>query len=130
MRVIFRLYRTAKIRTDQLKGLVGFELSAPNDKTAVALKEKYGPHFAYGFRIFWQDSAPEFRTTVVGIEAMAFDVGAPGGTPVAGLVTCDPISSEQIHRLDGALHSEIQRLGLPTSSGDEYEWRGWYEIKP
>ena len=129
MRVIFKIYRTAKVATEHLKSAVGLEADAPNDVASEALKEKFGPHMAYSFKVFWPD--PEgYKTTIVGMAAMGFELEETDGTPKAaeGLVTCDPIDEETTHRVDGALRSELQRLGLWTEA-DDYEWRGWFEIK-
>jgi len=129
MRVIFKIYRTAKVPTGHLKGAVGLELNEANDKADLEVKKKFGPHMAPGFRIFWPET-PGFKTTLIGMEAMGFDVGRPEDTPEApeGIVTCDPISPEDTARIDGALRSELMRLGLWTEA-DDYEWRGWYQLK-
>lgn len=130
MRIIFKIYRTAKVGTADLKGAAGLALDADNDVANQALRKKYGPHMAPGFRIFWPEPAG-FKSTAVGIEAMSFNLGTLGSSPHAteGLVTCDPIKEHTTHRIDGALRSELMRLGVWTEA-DDYEWRGWYEIKP
>lgn len=128
MRVIFKIYRVARIETRDIKAAVGLGLADSNDKADMAIRDKYGP-LAYNFKIFWP-SPDGFKTTIAGVEAMGFDLGEPGGTPSSaeGLVTCGPIDSKLTHRIDGALKSELERIGIWTEA-DDYSWRGWYEIK-
>ena len=127
MRVIFRLYRTITIPTEHMKGILSLEADAQNDVADQKMKELYGPHFSPGFKVFWPEE-PGYRKTVVGIEAMAFDVGSPG-TAQAGFVSCDPIHNDAVQRLDGALEGELRRIGIYNTKAEDHQWRGYYEIK-
>jgi len=123
MRVAVKIYRTVKVPTAHLKQSVGLETEAPNDKADLAVKETFGPHMAPGLKIFWPEPAG-FKTTVVGMEALGFDVPVPTQTPQAtdALTMCDPINDRDTHRIDGSLRGELMRMGLWTEAKD-YEWR-------
>lgn len=123
------LYRTVTVPTEHLKGIVALELDSNNDVADRKIKEAYGPHFAPGFRIFWSREAT-IRKTVVGMEVMAFDVSDSKVAQSADLVICDPIYPEAIHRIDGALQSELRRMGIYVTEVEDHEWRMWVEKKP
>lgn len=129
MRVTVKLYRATQVPTEHLKACAGLEPTAANDKADKAIRERFGPHLAFGFHIFWPEE-PGFRTTVVGMEAMSFDLVMPDATPKAaeGLVNCDPLDPKDIDRMDGALRCELQRMGIWTEP-DDYQWRARYEVK-
>jgi len=126
LRINIRQYRTVTIPTDHVKSSAGLEPNAPNDKAAQQIKERYGPHMAPGFKIFWSEEAA--RKTVVGMEVMSFELSDPK-VAQAGLIIHDPISPDEVHRVDGALYSELCRLGIYYTKPDDYEWRIWYELK-
>ena len=139
MRVTFKIYRTAKVRTEDLKSVSGLAPEATNDKAAKALSARFGPHFAFGFKVFWgtdpcvmdeRASGSPHSWTVAGVEAMGVELAGPGDTPKAfeGLASLDYMDEKGKHRLDGALASELQRMGL-WSDADKFEWRGWYEVR-
>jgi hypothetical protein len=130
MRVNVTIYRTVKIPTEYIKGCVGLEISAKSDQAADSIKKCFGPHMAPGFKIFWPEPA-EFKSTIVGMEALGFDAPVPTQIPQAAnaLTLCDPIDSEDTHRIDGALRSELMRMGIPTET-DDYEWRIETKVKP
>ena len=126
-RIIFRIYRTITVPTEHMKGTLGLDQDAPNDKADLKLKEVFGPHFSPGFKVFWPEE-PGYRKTVVGIEAMSFEVGKTG-VAQAGFVTCDPIHADVVHRLDGSLEGELRRLGIYMTKAEDHEWRGYYEVR-
>lgn len=130
MRVIVTIYRTAKIPTSHILGCVGLEVGATTEEASTALKKRYGPYMAPGFKVFWPNP-PEFKSTIVGMEALGFDAPVPTKVPQAAnaLTLCDPINHDAVHRVDGALWSELNRLGIPTRA-EEYEWRVETSVKP
>ncbi len=130
MKVKVQLYRVASVQADDIRHVVGCQGKA--SEVLATLREKFGP-LAGGIRVFWNIVPDEGQgesdpmMAYVGIEAMAFDVGTDV-IPVAGLVQTDPMSSEDLFKLDGALESELARWGLYMPS-EAYEWRCYYEVK-
>jgi hypothetical protein len=91
------------------------------------IRKTFGPHMAPGLKIFWpEDSA--YNKVAVGMEAMAFDINNPS-IAQAGLVSSDPLDPATTHRLDGALESELRRMGIYITEVKNHEWRAWYEVK-
>ena len=125
MKVSVRQYRVAKVPTEHIKAAVGLPVDAPTSAAMTAVTERFGP-LAYRLKIFWPEDA-SFRTTIVGIETMGFEMNV-AKVPHAGIVDHDPTIPEDIHRADGALHSELTRMGIYVDF-DEFEWRTAFEIK-
>lgn len=144
MQVYIKIYRTAKVDTEHLKGCVGMEKDEHPEVVMQALQEKFGP-MAHGIKVFWTEQAkpsnyrfsedgeqPDqnligvFRTTIVGIEVMGFNMTAK--FPQAGVASADPLNKVAIDRVDGALASELTRWGL-VADPDEFEWRCWYDLR-
>lgn len=121
-----KLYRVAKVHTAQLKGACGLELDSDNQKASEELKKRFGPHFAHGFKVFWPE-VPAYSITLVGMEAMAFDVKSDK-VPCAGVVQSDPLDDHAVSRLDGMLLGELSRLGIYYEHKD-VEWRMYYSVK-
>lgn len=124
MRLNVGLYRVVQVPTEHLKAAVGLEMDASSDLAAEKLREKFGV-LTPGVRIFW--AADEWRTTIVGIKTVWFDA-RDASIPQAGVVSCDPLFPEDIHRADGALQATLLRFGI-TTRPEEYEWRCWWELK-
>jgi hypothetical protein len=120
VKATIRLLRVAKIPTSHLLSSAGLEVGAPISQAKEALKQQYAP-FAPGLSIFWQ----EHSVTLVGMEVMAYSVDA-NQIPCAGIISGDPCIAEDVHRADGALQCELQRIGI-WSQITEYEWRVQYE---
>jgi hypothetical protein len=142
MKLSVRLYRTVTVPTDHIAGVVGLDdkgvptsvltdlhdaqRTRKDQKAALAnlefaVRKEFWP-FARGIRFFFDP-----HKTVVGVEAMAFDVSEVN-TAMAGLIDADPAVAEDIARLDGALESELGRMGL-TVDFDDFTWRLAYEVK-
>lgn len=137
MKLIVKLYRVTTVQTAELIAAAGLdpekslELGASNpvpftsQKLAVRIKEQYGNH-PPRFKIFYPTELFMNKTTV-GIEVMGFNILA-AETPHAGLVLADPMNPQDIDRVDGAIESELNRLGIGTDF-EGYEWRQSYEVK-
>lgn len=121
------MYRVVTVPTVHLKASAGLELDVPNDKSEEKIKESFGPHLAPGFKIFWNVS-DTYPKTLCGMEAMRFDIPEPD-IASAGLVECDPVNQDDIHRLDGALQSELRRFGIYVTRVEDHEWRMYYNVK-
>ena len=121
-----KIYRTARVPTEILKGAAGLDRDANPGVAHDQLVQRYAP-FAPRLRIFWPSTQGDVGMTIVGMEAQAFSVEADDIVPRAGLVNCDPVRPEDVSQIDGALHSELERMGVYTTV-DDYEWRAWYEV--
>jgi len=123
MKLIAKLFRVTTIRTAELIAAVGKdpldEISGP--ELALLVRQKFRP-LAPRFQ-FWTSGSK----TIVGIEVMSFDI-QDANFPMAGLVQVDPIAPHEIDRVDGALESELNRMGCGTDF-DGYEYRMSYELK-
>jgi hypothetical protein len=126
MKLSVRLYRTVSIPTSHVAGVVGLDSDDFSGDTKLSeieeqLRKEFYP-FARGLRMFMDRAR-----TVVGIEAMAFDVSDVSAA-VAGLVDTDPAKPEDVARLDGALESEMSRMGLSVEF-ENFEWRLAYDTR-
>lgn len=124
MKLSIRLYRVAKIQTNHLLAAAGLPEDATGDQLLHEIQDRFGP-LAYRFKIFMDGSLG--RVSLVGMEVMGFDLRDPR-VPQAGIVEHDPLIAEDVHRVDGALHGELARLGV-FSDVEEFEWRMAYEVK-
>jgi hypothetical protein len=118
MKLIVSLYRTVDFGADWLKANLPVESSKTLEE---AIRDRFGPP-APRFRI-WKTS----RKATAGIEVMTFDVDKCD-TPQAGLVLADPMDELEVARIDGALRSELERLGIPMDA-ENIQWRLNYETK-
>lgn len=135
MKLIVKLYRVTTIPTAELIAVAGVDpeqaLASGNpmpftsQKLAAKIKEKFGSH-PPRFKIFYPNELFVNKTTV-GVEVMSFNI-LSAETPHAGLVLSDPLCPQDIDRVDGAIESELSRLGLGTDF-EGYEWRQNYEVK-
>lgn len=128
MKLTVKVYRVTYIPGDELLAAAGFDPSAPNTpghaQLMAAIKEKFSP-LANRFKIFFNTFVSQ--KLVVGMEAMSFDIQQPE-TPQAGLVMTDPMLPQDVDRIDGALESELNRMGIGADF-ENYEWRVAYETK-
>jgi hypothetical protein len=93
---------------------------------AQRLRDDFAP-FAPRVRIFWVSDDLSVAHTLVGIEVMSFTLPEVN-LPQAGVVQWDPMSPDDLARADGALQSELDRIGIPTDH-DKYEWRCSYNAR-
>lgn len=120
MKLIVSLYRTVDFGADWL--LANIPHPALTDSTIeTSLRERFGP-LAPRFKI-WRTT----QKATAGIEVMTFDVDACD-TPQAGLLLADPIDPGEIAMVDGALRSELERLGIPIEPA-LIQWRLSYQTK-
>lgn len=116
MKLRIKLYRTAKVPAKFVVAAVGAEVDSHPDVVKARLMENFGP-LAPGIVLYNEGSK-----YVVAKEIMAFDLKQQNTPFAPTLVTCDPGKPEDIHRADGALQSELSRMGIMTEPKD-YEWR-------
>ena len=127
MKLIVKMYRVTTVRTDELIAAAGYDPDSitNTEKLISVMREKFAP-FAPRFKIFYPAEI-DALTTVAGMEAMSFDV-SEAEHPRAGLVLVDPMDPNDVARTDGALESELNRIGVGTDFVG-YEWRLAYEVK-
>jgi hypothetical protein len=126
MKLTVSLYRVTTIRTAELLAAAGLEQDSNiNSPWMSLIKDAFKP-FPPRFKIFYP-ADPKAAKTVVGVEAMSFDI-TEVNVPMAGLVTADPMSPQDVDRLDGGIESELNRMGISTGF-ERYEWRIAYEVK-
>lgn len=121
MKVTVRICRTAKVPTQYVKGIVGAESSATPAQVYAGLMKEFGP-LAPGIEFF-----VEGGKTLVTKEVMAFDIRAKDTPFASGMATADMLTPTEVARMDGALESELARMGI-TTNPDEFEWRALYEV--
>jgi len=138
MKLTVRIYRAAKVKTNSLRAAAGAPDDADGRKVWSCLLERYGP-MAPTLRVFWppppegEDQPREecldgHLNAIVGLEVMSFDVPDMPRVPFSGLVEHEPLDAAEIQRIDGALESEMLRLGV-VADADKNEWRCWYEVR-
>lgn len=120
MKVIATLFRVSPFPTANL--IANIPKGDPSDLMG-RITTRFGP-LAPRFKIFVQDN----KKSYAGMEVMSFDVKAEN-LPHAALVLADPISPEEINRVDGGLRSEMERLGIDQSRFDDHHWRMEVQVK-
>lgn len=127
MKIIVKLYRTTTVPTSEVLAAAGMDpdTEGPSAPVMHALREKYGP-FPPRFEFFLPADTSVIKT-VIGMETMSFDV-PEANLPKAGLVLADPMTSQDIDRVDGAIESELGRMGISTNF-EGYEWRLAFRTK-
>jgi hypothetical protein len=120
MKMTVRVCRAAKVPTKYLTGCVGAALDATPDQVHKSIKDNFGP-LTPGLLFFVEDTK-----TVIVKEVMSFNIKAQN-LPFAGLVDADMLSPREISRVDGAIESELARMGI-SSVPEEFEWRALYEV--
>ena len=128
MKLTGKLYRATTIRTAELVAACGkdSETEMSGAELAALVKSQYGP-LTPRFTIFYPGDTRFSKTLVVGLEIMCFDVQEVK-TPMAGLVMADPMKPQDVDRADGAIESELNRLGIWTDFAS-YDYKFSYEIK-
>ena len=116
MRFKIKVYRAAKVPAKFIVAAVGADTDSPPDVVKAKLVENFAP-MAPGIALY-----AEGNKYVITKEIMAFDIRQAGTPFAATMVECDPLLTHEIHRADGALESELNRMGITTDPKD-YEWR-------
>jgi hypothetical protein len=126
MKIIVKLYRVTTIRTAELLAAAGEDPESEMTGTELSqlVKDNFGPLHPT-LQIFYPADT-SFRKTVVGMEAMLFDL-QDVNIPQSGLIMVDPISPQDVDRIDGAVEAELNRMGISTDF-ECFEWRMVYQI--
>ncbi len=117
MKVIVDILRATKIKVNDLLAILGDEPNQNSMKEINShLVESFGP-LANGFKILWsgdENTAPVGQEVIVGIEVIQFRMD-----DVCNVVSSeslfhhvDKLTDKEINRVDGALFSELNRLGI------------------
>ena len=124
MKIICSLIRICPFPTENLEANLTAPIGAAIAKSLEErLADRFGP-LAPRFKIWRQDG----KRSYAGIEVMTFDFNAEN-TPQAGLVMVDPIIAEEVQQVDGALRSEMERLGIDQFKMKDHHWRMEYKQK-
>jgi len=89
------------------------------------IKEVYGP-MAPRFKVYWPGSAIQGAAYAT-MEVASFEVKDPN-VPQAGLSTVDAMNEKEILLADGALLSELSRIGVFVD-GKDITWRLLYDVR-
>lgn len=116
MKLKIKFYRTAKIPAKFIVAAVGAEPDATPEIIVDKLMRSFKP-LAPGIVLYH-----EGNKYIVAKEVMAFDLRQTNTPFAPTVVNCDPGKPEDIHRTDGALQSELARMGIMSEPKD-YEWR-------
>lgn len=130
-----QLVRSVQINTQELVWSIWGQaasrigLLVSEKECDLAWKEKYGP-VASKMRIFWNfrqlDLLP--KTTTIGTVVMSFKLDK-AEQPQAGSIEADFLSREEVLRQEGALLSELERMGLfVITNEDPFEWKLAYSL--
>lgn len=122
MKIICTLFRVSPFPTANIEA--NLASPGPQPATAVPLTERLADRFgplAPRFKIWLQTS----KKSYAGIEVMTFDFKATD-VPQAGLILADPVCPDEIQRVDGALRSEMERLGIDQNKISDHHWRMEY----
>lgn len=122
MKLKVRICRAAKVPTGFLKGCVGAEMDALPDQVYAKILENFAP-LAPGFDFYIESSK-----SLVTKEVMAFNIQAKNTPFACGMSTADMLDPIEIARVDGAIESELNRMGISSTPGD-YEYRVLYEVE-
>lgn len=135
MKLDATLYRVVQVPLEHLWAVSGLKTGEHWSKLEPEIRKRYGM-MAPRFKMFvapiamTEDPEDVFLTEpgncLCGIEVMRFSV-KEAHRPQAGLVTADPVSREAILMADGALGSELERIGIEIDPL-QIEWRMGYVV--
>jgi len=132
MKLKVQLMRTVMIPTQELAwALFGHDLKPVGRiECEEQLRKKFGPA-ANGIRFFWNfsDLSALPNQTVVGIEIMSFDI-SQADLPHEGLIEADFLNKSEVLRREGALLSELERIGIYLMMAENpFDWRVVYGVE-
>lgn len=139
MKTTVKLYRITTINCGQLAAAASIDVEKLESIAHLesVVRKAFYP-LAPRFRIFYPSEQlfeavkPIMRSAwafpgQAGMECMSFDI-LEASRPQAGMVLTDPMLPQDVDRVDGALESELNRLGIGKDF-DGFEWRMTYDIK-
>lgn len=134
MKVTLKVCRAAKIRMEHIRAAAGVDPMDSGQKALQAIHERYGP-MAPTFKLIPPptidgDAQPDddYPYAIALMEVMRFDEMTEPGLPRCGVVEHEPLNAAEVHRVDGALESELGRIGIPVDA-EYFQWRSYYEIR-
>ena len=116
MKTTVEIFRAIKVRTSELLGIVGLDTKSAYSPAQVVEKimEDFGPSID-NFKILWTpDQDLDQNYTLCGVSVIRFDMAdIDEAVPQTKLFHyLDDITVENLNRVDGALFSELNRLGI------------------
>ncbi len=129
MKVIVDIIRSTKIKTKDVLNILGLDsknttITEANDK----LVSQFGP-LAPNFKTLWTDVQSE--DLIVGIGVFQFDMSLqyPIGSNQSSLFHyMDDMNVEFMNRVDGALFSELNRIGIFTEI-EKYSFKSIMKVE-
>lgn len=130
-----QLVRAVNVKAEQLTAIANLTAAEmnriqtlPNEELKAQevdrkIKEIYGP-MALRFRLYWPGGMG-YVHAIATSEVAAFEVKDPN-VPQAGLMTVDALNERETLLTDGALVSELSRIGIYVDAKD-IEWRIVYQ---
>lgn len=132
MKLKVTLLRTVQVPTQELVWTLFGDVGKPVQRTDiyVAFREKFSP-VVKGIKFFWNfnhtKQLPE--ETTVGIEVMNFDIREAERVQ-EGLIEADFLDQDDVLRREGALLSELERIGIfLIRDTNPFGWRIYYAIE-
>lgn len=118
MKVSVEILRTVKVPVSDVYVILGlpFDEVLPAKDLKFKLSEAFGP-LANNFKFLWESNEPNpNHSTLVGMGLFKFDmdVDHPIAPSSRLFHNMDDLNPEVINRIDGALFSELTRLGIYT----------------
>ena len=130
-----QLVRAIKVKAEQLVAIANFTPAEKSQFDSLTssdphraqdvdrkIRDTFGP-MAIGFKIYWPGTTEQCATATM--EVTTFEVKEPN-VPQAGLLTVDALSEKVILLTDGALVSELSRIGVFVDAKD-INWRIVYQ---
>lgn len=132
MKLQVKLYRTVQIPTQELVWNMFKDEAKPvrREELDIFFGQKFSP-VVKSIKFFWNFShtkqLPE--QMVVGIEVMSFDI-RKAEINQQGLIETDFLDREEVLRREGALLSELERIGIfLMSAGNPFSWSVYYSTE-
>lgn len=132
MKVEVKLLRTVQVSPQEMVWNLFGDESRPVQRIECqqALIQKFGPP-AKGIHFFWNFNHTKklMYDMTVGIEVMGFDI-QDADKLQQGLIEADFLNRDEVLRREGALLSELERIGIfLIGQEDPFSWRVFYTTK-
>jgi len=132
MKVEVKLLRTVQIPTQEMVWNLFDDESRPVQRVELnqALTDKFGTP-AKGVHYFWNFNHTKRITEdmTVGIEIMRFDI-RDADRVQEGIIEADFLDKDEVLRREGALLSELERIGIFLMGNENpFGWRVYYSTQ-
>ena len=130
-----QLVRAVHVKTEQLMAIANLTAaekanleSLPSEELKALeidrkIRDAYGP-MAIRFKLYWPGGSG-YPVAIATMEMASFEIKEPN-VPKAGMMTVDALSEKETLLTDGALASELSRIGVFVDAKD-ISWRIVYQ---